>query len=257
MERITSGIDGFDSVIRGGYPKSAATLVTGPVGEEKNLVCVQFLKSALENNGAVLIVLSSISPLEFKSRMENLAIDVEKYVQEGKLKIVDCYSWRIKQVSEGVLEEEEIFLVNRSLSNIGMGFSQAIKSLSNFEIVVAYIELLSPLLKYEDEKKVYEFTQVIIGRLKNSSITSIFTLEKDMQDKTIETALEQLFDGVIEIEITKKRDNGDIRIERKIGVIKMPDVFETEFLNINMTSSGLHILKKGGLPVKNILDRMR
>lgn len=49
MERIKSGIDGFDSLIGGGYPKGFAVLVSGSPGCGKTIFGLHFLFEGLRN----------------------------------------------------------------------------------------------------------------------------------------------------------------------------------------------------------------
>jgi len=43
MDRVRTGIDGLDGIIDGGLPGKSITLVSGPPGSGKSILCFQFL----------------------------------------------------------------------------------------------------------------------------------------------------------------------------------------------------------------------
>ncbi|MCK5112548.1 MAG: AAA family ATPase, partial [Thermoplasmatales archaeon] len=43
IERVKTGISGLDDLISGGLPKDTITLVSGPPGSGKTILCCQFL----------------------------------------------------------------------------------------------------------------------------------------------------------------------------------------------------------------------
>ncbi len=49
MEKVTSGIEGFDKLISGGFPKSRAYLVSGEPGTGKTIFTLQYLLQGLKN----------------------------------------------------------------------------------------------------------------------------------------------------------------------------------------------------------------
>ena len=49
LERVKTGIDSLDSMIEGGLPKSSITLVSGPPGSGKSILCFQFLYYACQS----------------------------------------------------------------------------------------------------------------------------------------------------------------------------------------------------------------
>jgi len=49
MERISTGVEGLDSMIEGGLPKSSITLISGPPGGGKSIFCFQILYEGTKN----------------------------------------------------------------------------------------------------------------------------------------------------------------------------------------------------------------
>lgn len=63
VERITTGIEGLDDLIEGGFPDSSVTLISGGTGTGKTTFCNQFLMEGLEKGQKCLYV-STEEPLE-------------------------------------------------------------------------------------------------------------------------------------------------------------------------------------------------
>ena len=43
MERVKTGIPGFDDLVQGGFPKGASILVSGGTGSGKSIFAMQFI----------------------------------------------------------------------------------------------------------------------------------------------------------------------------------------------------------------------
>ncbi|EMA41019.1 ATPase domain-containing protein [Halobiforma nitratireducens] len=76
-ERIGSGIDGLDEVLRGGLVNSRLYLVCGAPGTGKTLLGMHFLEAGLERGETVLFVHGEESREEIVTNGSRLGIDVE------------------------------------------------------------------------------------------------------------------------------------------------------------------------------------
>ena len=56
MERIKTGIIGLDTIIEGGLPKNSITLISGPPGGGKSILCFQFLYEGVKNGDKCLFL---------------------------------------------------------------------------------------------------------------------------------------------------------------------------------------------------------
>jgi KaiC/GvpD/RAD55 family RecA-like ATPase len=56
MDRVKTGIAGFDNIIEGGLPKNSITLVSGPPGGGKSIFCFQFLYEGIKNGEKCLFL---------------------------------------------------------------------------------------------------------------------------------------------------------------------------------------------------------
>ncbi len=106
VERVRSGIPGFDELIEGGFPKGTTVLVTGPTGSGKTTFGVQFIYKGAELYGEPgVIVTMEERAQDLRREMKSFGWDVEKYEKEGKIAIIDGVS-----AVAGIPSEEQYVL---------------------------------------------------------------------------------------------------------------------------------------------------
>jgi len=237
--RVPTGIMGLDSLIEGGFPKKAAVILQGPVGSEKTMIGTQFIANALLSGNSALVVLSNTSVDEFRNFLSRFNVDARLLEESKKLCYVDCYSWRVKPVAD-YSEEFPVIRVSRDISSVSVGIQKAVKWLKNTPVKRAYIDMLSPFLKHFDFNTVYEFTQILNARLKESDFTSIFLVESGM--KVVDpSSIEEIFDGVVDIRVNIEGDD----IKKSIGILTMIDtVFAPRYHPLEITPGGVVVLQK-------------
>ena len=54
IERVKTGVPGLDEIISGGFPKGTITLISGPPGGGKTILCCQFLYKGVEEGDKCL-----------------------------------------------------------------------------------------------------------------------------------------------------------------------------------------------------------
>ncbi len=102
MERVSSGIEGFDKLIEGGFPKSNITLISGTPGTGKSIFCAQILyNNALKGKKCLYLNLEQDEG-RLEGQMQDFGWDVEKV--KKNLKIVGVESTD-RELVEFVLTE--------------------------------------------------------------------------------------------------------------------------------------------------------
>jgi len=91
VEKLATGIPGFDHVSAGGLPKGRTCLVSGTAGSSKTVFAVQFLVEGIKKNegGGVFITFEE-SPEDIRNNMRGFGWDIEAYEKEGKWAFVDA-----------------------------------------------------------------------------------------------------------------------------------------------------------------------
>ena len=91
MERVPTGITGFDELIDGGFPRGRSMLISGGTGTGKTIFCIQFLLNGITkyNEPAVYVTLDE-RPGLIREDMLQFGWDLKKLEDDGKLIIVDA-----------------------------------------------------------------------------------------------------------------------------------------------------------------------
>src|SRR6267143_6724396 len=244
MTRLSTGVQGFDSMVQGGLPAGSSVILQGPPGQEKLQFALTFLAEGLKSGGSGLVLISSQSPDAVLAELRGLGVDLDAVTAENRLRIVDWYSWS----EDTILDIEEEGIVIRSsidLTNLGVALSRAIASVPADQPRRAVIELLSPAMNAYEVTQVYSFAQSMKKKFDRHGFTSLGPLEKDMHSGPEITTPLQPFDGVIEVERTRTGD----RILRKIGVLHLKDTTpDPTFRLLEMTESGMRVVRETTKP---------
>jgi len=90
VEKVATGIPGFDIVAQGGLPSARATLVAGTAGSGKTVFVTNFLAAGIEhfNEGAVLITFED-SPADIRKNMLSFGWDIAAWESQGRFAFVD------------------------------------------------------------------------------------------------------------------------------------------------------------------------
>ncbi len=91
IEKLATGIPGFDHISVGGIPRGRTTLVSGTAGSAKTVLAVQFLVEGIRmNDEPGVFVTFEESPEDIRRNMLGFGWDIEKLEAEGKWAFVDA-----------------------------------------------------------------------------------------------------------------------------------------------------------------------
>lgn len=146
MERVTTGVKGFDALVEGGFPRGSTVLVTGSPGTGKTIFGLHFLcDGAAKGETGIYVVVDSGQGLGLsllKQQAEQLGLPVGKYEQEGKIKFmtVPLESRKfglfedLKELKKSVNAQRVVFdsittfITNLDLFSIPVGFAGEVAS---------------------------------------------------------------------------------------------------------------------------------
>lgn len=89
MERIKTGVKGFDELIQGGIPKGFNVLLVGAPGTGKTIFGLQYLYAGAKLGENGLYVSLDASDGSVKKQGEQFGWNLDKYIDDGKLAILD------------------------------------------------------------------------------------------------------------------------------------------------------------------------
>ncbi|MCG8423995.1 MAG: circadian clock protein KaiC [Proteobacteria bacterium] len=91
VQKLVSGIPGFDFISEGGLPRSRTTLLTGSAGSGKTVFALQFLVAGIRQyrQHGVLVTFEE-EPAELIANVASLGWDLEEMISANALAIVDA-----------------------------------------------------------------------------------------------------------------------------------------------------------------------
>ena len=91
IEKLETGIPGFDLITLGGLPKGRTTLVAGTAGSAKTVMAAQFLAEEVKaGKGSGVFVTFEESPEDIRNNMVSLGWDIRAWEEEGRWAFVDA-----------------------------------------------------------------------------------------------------------------------------------------------------------------------
>jgi circadian clock protein KaiC len=90
VKRVSTGIAGMDSLLQGGFLSGRSYLVSGDAGTGKTTACMQFLMAGLSQGEKAVYVTVDERPGEILQSAASLEWDLQSYVQEKSLVILDA-----------------------------------------------------------------------------------------------------------------------------------------------------------------------
>ena len=91
VEKVPTGIAGFDVITEGGLPKNRTTLISGSAGSAKTVAAVQFLIESINRHAqSGVFVAFEESPGDIRRNMYGFGWDLAALEEQGKLMFVDA-----------------------------------------------------------------------------------------------------------------------------------------------------------------------
>lgn len=90
IEKLPTGISGFDLISMGGLPKGRTTLIGGSAGSAKTIFSVQFLAEGIRSGQSGVFVTFEESPDDIRQNMKGLGWDIEAWEEAGLWAFVDA-----------------------------------------------------------------------------------------------------------------------------------------------------------------------
>ncbi len=90
IEKVKTGISGFDLLSEGGLPKGRTTLVAGTAGSAKTIFACQFLVEGIREGENGVFVTFEESPRAIRKNMRGFGWEIEQWEAEKKFAFVDA-----------------------------------------------------------------------------------------------------------------------------------------------------------------------
>ena len=206
---IKTGLKKLDSILKDSVPEDSSILVLGPPKSGKTTFGLQFIFEGLQTNEHGIYIVTNTFPEDVVKRFESIG-NMDEALQNGLLKFLDCYT-----AYTGVQKGNTVFIVRVSsptaLTEMGIALSQIMKQIPKNSKLRIVFDSVSTLLLFNTSKRVENFIQNIIGKIKGFGASSMFILEEGMHDKKDVTTINSLLDALIHFK--KENEKREIELE--------------------------------------------
>lgn len=222
-DRVSTGVEGLDDALNGGFPKNSTIILMGSDGTGKESLVNKFMYQGLEEGEESMYVTLDGTPDDVKDDADYYGWDFTEY--DDRIVFVDGYSWQA-----GGSDEQFALDGLSDLNQMNMTFTDALNALGDESKRVA-IHSASTLLLYTDPKSAVKFLQVVGAKSSSSGGCLVITLEEGMHDDKTVNTIKHVADGVVKTKI-----EGD---DTKISVQRM-DKTDTsrDWMDLEVTDSG-------------------
>jgi KaiC/GvpD/RAD55 family RecA-like ATPase len=210
----SSGIASLDEILGSdGYPEGSTVLVVGPSGVGKQLLIYRFMSSGLaQNEFCFYITKRTVREVLQDSKAFGFDTDLNK-----------IHLWMAS--SGGQLK----FTVD-DLSNLSITIKETLRTRSDKKIRIG-IDALSSLLMLNPPETIYRFLTQLFFELKSYDIVLLATLEEGMHQTNVLSAMEELFDGVVELKLYEEKMKifPMLRVTKMRGLAPQPTYYNYSY----------------------------
>lgn len=220
--RVSTGIDGLDSLIEGGFLRGDVILVAGGTGSGKTILSTQFIYNGATQHGEKGVYATFEEDAEtLKRNMLKFGFDLERLEREGAIKLIDLEALK----GEGLSANIQFIL-------------GALEEINGKRLV---IDSLTAFLTACPEKFEYRMLMHLIYKmLKTRGITTIMTCSVPTGAKTLGLGIEEFVaDSVILLE--NVIDSLELKTRFLIRKMRGTD-HSRKYHNVILTKRGLQIV---------------
>jgi len=196
--RVVTGIEGFDSLIEGGFPRNSVIVVAGGPGAGKTIFSAQYIHHGALNGEKGVYVSFGEAANAFKDYMQRFGLDFHKLEKEGKVSILDL------TVPKLGLE-----------TNLDL-IEQRVRDLGAKRLVIDSFSAIA--LALGERVDVRTTLHMLTKLLREIKCTTIMVVDISIGSKTIGTGLEEfLADGIVLLDTSLEGE----QLQRSLLVRKM------------------------------------
>jgi circadian clock protein KaiC len=239
VEKVITGISGFDEALDGGVPKGRSTLIVGGTGTGKTVLLNCFLYQGImqfKENGVYVTFEEDKS--DIIKNVRSFGWHYDSLIAQKKLAFVDAGGLRELSFESGQ---------NYDLSPLIERVKYALKKVKAKRVVIDSIDSL--FSRFENKDAIRKALCQLTAGLRDMGITTLITTEKiGLEQGLTRYGIEEFVaDGVIELELIK----GQQQFLRRMYVVKFRGTgFRSGIVDFDITNEGLTIYPK--IPLTNL-----
>jgi len=216
---VSSGVAALDPLLGDGYPDKSTILVVGPPGIGKEALGYWFTHSGLVQGDFCLYV-TRLSVKEVLQDEKGFGIDTQQKVP-------------LWFASEGGQIKYDV----NDLAGLSFNIKDTLKQNAGRRSRIV-IDAISSLLMLNQPETIYRFLTQLFADVKQYDAVLLATLEEGMHQPQVLAAMQQLFDGVVEMRLYEEglKVLPLLRVRKMRGSPPQPGYF-----NFSLTRNGMEV----------------
>ncbi|MDD4250577.1 MAG: ATPase domain-containing protein [Candidatus ainarchaeum sp.] len=180
MNRVKTGISGFDKLIEGGFPEGRSFLISGGTGTGKTIFAMQFLLNGAELNEPGIYLTLDERPDLIREDMLRFGWNIRKLEDNNLVKIIDGTISKIGIPSD---EEFSLPMTGFDLDKLLLELMKAIKKIKAKRVVIDSIPALG--MNFEKQHDIRKAILKTVYLLSRAGVTTVLTTEIDPESKQL------------------------------------------------------------------------
>lgn len=211
IERIVTGIPGFDDILNGGIPRRNVILLSGGPGTGKSIFGYQYLYYGLLKGQPGVLVALEEHPVQIRISMAQFGWDVSSHEEKGEFALVDAFT---AGIGEAAKREKYVVRAPDDFQMLVDTLRTAVKEVSAERVVVDSVTTLYITKPALARVMVLQLKKVLSGLGCTSLLISqVSVTERGFGGPGVEHAA----DGIVRLDLDEV--NGELK--RSIIVWKM------------------------------------
>lgn len=232
MESLSTGIEGLDLLMDGGYPKGKGILVTGPTGSGKTILGLHFLHRSCEEGKKCMLILTRELTEDILSQSKSLSLDLGPFLESGQLSIRNIFEDKMNKI-------KFVSKFGKGLCSVDADIIEYLSIISS-EVDVVVIDNIGVMaINYDIREFADEFSSISIILLKNGC-TSLFIMDEDSYEMTHRLAGYMAF-GLIRLMSQENLSSG--KTKQYLYIEKMRNkAIPVKYSLFDISSDGMRII---------------